>query len=181
MKIKRIWSRGNEEERSELIDEMPESISESSPSFSLLPEEKSERKSEKWAFMKKDEGRAPDEIATVISRGSTFEGTFHVEGGMWIEGVLHGEGVCTGTLTIGQDGDVEANLRARDIIIAGAVVGSIEAESRVTLRSTARLRGDIKAMALIVEEGAALRADCDIGENKLSFSLPERKVSEVAS
>ena len=181
MKIKKqitsIWSReGEEEERSESIDTGTESIPEASLSPNFLSEEKTQKKPEKWTFMKKDEILDAEEINSVVSRGSTFEGVFHVQGGMWIEGILHGEGVCTGTLTVGQDGDIEANLRARNIVIAGSVVGAIEAENRVTLRSTARLRGEIRAMALIVEEGAALKASCDIGKGKLSLSLQEREV-----
>jgi cytoskeletal protein CcmA (bactofilin family) len=186
MKIKKqftsIWSReGEEEERSEPTDEVTDDTPDFSPSIDFLSEEKTQRKSEKRTFMKRDETHDLEEINSVVSRGSTFEGTFHVEGGMWIEGVLRGEGVCTGTLTVGQDGDVEANLRARDIVIAGAVVGAVEAEGRVTLRSTARLSGEVRAIALIVEEGAALKANCDIGEERLSFPLPDREVSIASS
>lgn len=181
MKIRRIWSRGTEEEGYELTDESTERASASSLSLDYLSEETSQRKSEKRAFMKKNELHDREEVNTIISRGATFEGTFHIVGGLWVEGTLRGEVVCSDTLTVGQDGDVEANLRARDLVIAGTVVGGIEAESRVTLRSTARFQGEIKAMALIVEEGAVLRADCDIGESRLSFSLPGREISEMIS
>lgn len=121
------------------------------------------------------------EISTVITRDATFEGTFYVEGGMWIDGILHGKGVCTGTLTIGQDGNIEANLRARDIIIAGTIVGTIEAENRITLQSTARLEGNLKAITVVVEEGAMLKAHSDIGSHPLSSSSQYEDDSIVAS
>ena len=106
-------------------------------------------------------------INTIVSRGTLFEGKADVEGDMLIEGKVHGEVICSDRLTVGQDGNVEANLRAQDIVIAGTVTGEIEAEHRATLRSTAQVQGRLKAKVLVVEEGAVLRAaDCDIGESR---------------
>jgi cytoskeletal protein CcmA (bactofilin family) len=106
-------------------------------------------------------------VNTIVNRGTLFEGKADVEGDMLIEGEVHGEVICSDRLTVGQDGTVEANLRAQDIVIAGTVTGEIEAEHRATLRSTAQLQGRLKAKVLVVEEGAALRAaDCDIGESR---------------
>ena len=106
-------------------------------------------------------------INTIVNRGVLFEGKANAEGDMLIEGKVHGEVICSDGLPVGQDGNVEANLRAQDIVIAGTVTGEIEAAHRATLQSTAQLQGRLKAMALIVEEGAVLRAaDCDIGESR---------------
>jgi cytoskeletal protein CcmA (bactofilin family) len=114
-------------------------------------------------------GRNHDQegINTIVNRGTLFEGKADVEGDMLIEGKVHGEVICSDGLTVGQDGNVEANLRAQNIVIAGTVTGEIEAEHRATLRSTAQLQGRLKAKALVVEEGAVLTAaHCDIGESR---------------
>lgn len=140
-------------------------------------------------FMKKDrihdyeeEAHDPQEgNTTIVGRGATFEGNAHIQGEMLIEGTLHGDVVCSDTLTVGRDGSVIANPRARDMVIAGTVTGDIDVENQVTVRSTARLQGKLKATALVVEKGAALRADCDIGEDCLSFSLSDREASVAAS
>ena len=132
--------------------------------------------------MKKDQAYEHEEVHTIVGRGATFEGNAHIEGNLWIEGTLHGHITCLGTVTIAQNGSVDASLRARDIVIGGTVKGEVGAENRVTLQSSARVQGKLSATVLIVEEGAALRGDCDIGKDNLSFSvLPQESLVMVSS
>jgi cytoskeletal protein CcmA (bactofilin family) len=121
------------------------------------------------------------ESDTIVAQGTRFKGNAHVEGDLWIGGIVLGEVVCSDTLRVAQDSDVQANLRARDVVIAGEVRGDVQAENRVTLQSTAQVQGKLRAVVLVVEEGAALRAACDIGRNTLSFSLPARPIPGIAS
>ena len=127
--------------------------------------------------MGKNEGREQEKVNTIVGGGATFRGHAHIEGNMWIEGTLYGDVVCSNTLTVAEGGHVDANVRARDIVIGGTVRGDIHGENRVTLQSSARLQGELSAMVLIVEEGAALQADCGIGKDEVPFPLPALQAS----
>jgi cytoskeletal protein CcmA (bactofilin family) len=97
---------------------------------------------------------------TILSADAIFDGKAHVEGQMTIKGKLSGEAVCSGSLSIEEGASVEADLQAQDVMIGGSVIGNIDARNHVVLGSTARFQGEIKAAAIIVEDGATLRGTC---------------------
>lgn len=111
---------------------------------------------------------------TVVGKGSTLEGTFHIESSVRIDGILKGELTCSDTVVVGKDGDVEANLKVKNAIIGGRVVGAIVADNRVILQATCSLLGDLKAKLLVVEEGAILKGNCDLGDSEMLSDLSDR-------
>ena len=66
------------------------------------------------------------------------------------------------TLTVEESGHVYADISAAGILIAGTVKGSLVAERRIELRSTASVEGDITAPSVRVHEGAIVRGKLDI-------------------
>jgi cytoskeletal protein CcmA (bactofilin family) len=66
------------------------------------------------------------------------------------------------TLTVEESAEVHADVSASGIIIAGAVKGSLVAERRIELRSTASVEGDLTAPTVRVDEGAIVRGKVDI-------------------
>jgi cytoskeletal protein CcmA (bactofilin family) len=78
-------------------------------------------------------------------------------GGVRVEGTFEGEINLNGLLVIGETGKVTCeNVRAANVIVAGAVKGNITAH-KVEIRSTGRVWGDILTTAFATEEGAFLR------------------------
>ena len=106
-------------------------------------------------------------LNTVVGKGSTLEGTFHIESNVRVDGTLKGELTCLDTVVIGKDGEVEANLKVKNAIIGGRVVGAIVADNRVILQATSSLVGDLKAKLLVVEEGAILKGNCNLGDSEV--------------
>ena len=102
-------------------------------------------------------------INTVIGRGSVSEGRFRVETGVRVDGVLKGELVSSGTLIVGESGVIEADVKVRDALVSGRIVGVLEAEEKVHLQSQAAFIGKVKTRVLVVEEGATFKAECDAG------------------
>lgn len=100
---------------------------------------------------------------TIIGRGAVSEGHFHIEAGVRVDGVLKGELESSGTLIVGTSGVVEANVKVRDALISGRIVGNLVAEEKVHLQSQATFIGKIQTGVLIVEDGAIFKADCDAG------------------
>ena len=87
-------------------------------------------------------------INTVIGRGSVSEGRFRIETGVRVDGVLKGELVSSGTLIVGESGVIEADVRVREALVSGRIVGDLIAEEKVHLQSQATFIGKIKNIRL---------------------------------
>ncbi len=89
-----------------------------------------------------------------IDRGSRFDGRVRLDGTLRIDGEFSGEVVGADTVVIGEPAGVEATLRAKNVIIRGAVVGEVVASRQVILRGSGRLHGSVATPSLIIEKGA---------------------------
>jgi len=112
-----------------------------------------------------DAKREMGTMNTIIGKGSVFEGTFRVESSVRVDGVLHGKLTASDTLVVGKEGEVEADVTAKNAIVGGKFVGTLEASNKVVLESSSSLFGDLKAKLLVVEEGAAFRGKCESGDS----------------
>jgi cytoskeletal protein CcmA (bactofilin family) len=65
-------------------------------------------------------------------------------------------------LTIGPNGDVNADVFAKDIVIEGKVTGNVKAGDRIDIRKTGSLSGDLSAARIVIEDGAVFRGSVDI-------------------
>jgi cytoskeletal protein CcmA (bactofilin family) len=65
-------------------------------------------------------------------------------------------------ITIGPNGRVVANIKARDVVVLGQLKGNIEASGRVDIRKGANLIGDIRYAKISIEEGADLRGSLEM-------------------
>lgn len=119
-------------------------------------------------------------INTVIGRGSVSEGKFKIETGVRVDGVLRGELSSSGTLIVGESGVIEADVRVRDALVSGRIVGTLEAEDKVHLQSQAAFIGKVKTRLLIVEEGAVFKAECDAGGEMQVSEPPQEDVPDKA-
>jgi cytoskeletal protein CcmA (bactofilin family) len=84
-----------------------------------------------------------------------FEGTLRLNG--YAAGFLHS---VTGTLIIGESGEVEADIIVAAAIIDGFLRGNIHATERVELGSKARVFGNIESPALSIQPGAVFEGEC---------------------
>lgn len=99
---------------------------------------------------------------TIIGKDSTIEGTIEVQGGLRVDGVVRGKISTTESLTVGDDGTIEAEINAKVAVIGGKVVGNIFAQEKIELQSKSLVEGDIATKNLIVEEGAVFHGKCDM-------------------
>src|SRR5271157_2779990 len=106
-------------------------------------------------------------LYTMIGEGSVFEGNISVPHSIRIDGALTGRLDCAETLTIGAGGTVNADVRAKNALIGGRVVGNLFVEDRVELESNSSLNGDLRTSELIINEGAVFQGHCAMtsGEN----------------
>jgi cytoskeletal protein CcmA (bactofilin family) len=98
-----------------------------------------------------------ERITSVLGAGIIWQGSIVGSGGVRVEGTFEGQIALKGLLVVGETGKVSCeNVRAANVIVAGAVKGNITAQ-KVEIRSSGRVWGDIITTAFATEEGAFLR------------------------
>jgi cytoskeletal protein CcmA (bactofilin family) len=119
-----------------------------------------------WASLKgKDETMAEKSNGsdlTLIAANTTFEGKIRTEGNIRIDGKFVGEVHAKANAAIGMTGTLEGNLTARSVTVAGKVTGTITASEKLVLEAKSVLQGDIRAVKLVVDEGAIFHGNCDM-------------------
>ncbi len=96
-----------------------------------------------------------------------FEGTLRI--GCCVSVGVHSR---TGTLTVSETGEVQANIFVATAVVNGLVRGDIRAAERVELGSTARVFGNIETPALAIHPGAVFEGQCHF------LPPPSKSVSE---
>lgn len=98
-----------------------------------------------------------ERITSVLGAGIIWQGSLVGSGGVRVEGTFDGQIALKGLLVVGETGKVTCeNVRAANVIVAGAVKGNITAQ-KVEIRSSGRVWGNIITAAFATEEGAFLR------------------------
>ena len=65
-------------------------------------------------------------------------------------------------LTVGPSGKVQANIKAREVVIFGSVRGNVEVMGKIAIREEGSLVGDIKAAGISIDDGAYFKGSIDI-------------------
>lgn len=97
--------------------------------------------------------RQPIGFDTVLGTNCEVEGTLRVTANVRLDGKFKGTLDITGNVLVGETGNIEADIHAKNVSIAGAVRGNISGK-KVQILRTGRIWGDISATALSTEEGA---------------------------
>jgi cytoskeletal protein CcmA (bactofilin family) len=82
---------------------------------------------------------------------------------LYIDGKVEGAINLAGNrVTVGRNGQVAANISAREVVVLGKVRGNINASDRVDIRSEGSLTGDVSAQRISIEDGAFFKGGIDI-------------------
>lgn len=92
---------------------------------------------------------------TVLSGETNFQAMLRVDG--HLVGSVTSE---SGTLLVGSNGQVDANIAVSSAVVNGVVNGDIIATERVQLGRTARVIGNIQTPRVVIEDGAVFEGTC---------------------
>ena len=113
-------------------------------------------------------------VVPVVPSGAAFEGTLAYRGAVRIDGRLHGQVIATGTLEIGEQGEVRARVEVDELVVAGHLEGDAVANRRIELRPSARVEGNLRAPTVILADGCRLqgRLECKPAQPARSEAQP---------
>lgn len=104
-------------------------------------------------FKKKAKSIDPNSTDTLLGEGTQFEGNLNSEASIRIEGGIVGDIDCKGDVTIGDNGNAQSSITARNVIIAGKVKGNVNAVEKLTITPTGQLHGNAISKKLIIDDG----------------------------
>lgn len=106
------------------------------------------------------------ELNSIIGRGTWIQGDMKVQNSVRVDGKVIGNIQATDTVVIGKEGEVEGNVQAKHVFLAGKVRGNIHVPGKVALETKAVVLGDIKASRLVIDEGALFNGKCIMKESE---------------
>lgn len=123
----------------------------------------------------------PGSGVAVIGKGMIIKGKIDSTQDMYLDGEIDGElNVENCTLTIGPNGKISANAKAREVDIQGTMTGNVDSR-RIAIRETGRLVGDIRTAGIVIENGAYFKGRVDIVVENASEKPGDQKAKQVAN
>ena len=119
----------------------------------------------------------PDRV-NVIVEGSKIIGDFIAESNVRIDGEIQGNVSSSAKVVIGQTGLITGNLICSDADIEGKVDGILKVEGLLSLRSNARISGEITTAKIQIEEGAQFSGQCKMSNFSSKSTASPKAVQE---
>jgi cytoskeletal protein CcmA (bactofilin family) len=101
---------------------------------------------------------------TALTGEASFKGMLRVDG--HLSGKVNSEG---GTLIVGNNGQVDADIEVAIATIHGTVNGDIVASQRLELGRAAKVNGNIQTPSLVIEQGAVFEGSCRMVQLKTAM------------
>ncbi len=102
-----------------------------------------------------------EEMVGLIEPGIEVEGRVRFTSGMIrLNAHFRGEIQSEGTVVIADQGEVEAEIHARNVSVAGKVKGAVHASERIEIREHGVVLGDIYTPCLVIDPGGFFDGQC---------------------
>lgn len=98
-----------------------------------------------------------------IGKSLVIKGEVTGSESLYIDGRVEGTINLPGNrVTVGRNGQIQANINAKELVVLGKVKGNITASDRVDIRNEGSLSGDVVCQRISIEDGAYFKGSIDI-------------------
>jgi len=112
---------------------------------------------------KKSSAAEPGTISTLLGRDTDIEGALTFKETIRVDGRIKGKLVSSqGTVIIGENAVIEADVQVGVAIIRGKVNGRVEAGQRIEIYAPAQVTGDICAPTVTIDSGVVFNGNCQM-------------------
>ncbi|HVM94686.1 MAG TPA: polymer-forming cytoskeletal protein, partial [Terriglobales bacterium] len=116
-----------------------------------------------------------------IGRSLVIKGEVTGAESLFIDGRVEGTiSFPENRVTVGRNGNVAANIVAKEVVIMGKVQGNVECSDRLDIRNEGVLSGDVITHRISVEEGAVLKGGVEVRHSEKKEQHQNNKSTEAA-
>ncbi len=105
-------------------------------------------------------------LNSMLGQGCKIKGDIELQGTIRIDGQFEGSISCPDTLIIGKSGVVKAEVKVKNAVIGGKLIGNIAAANKIELQSGSHVEGDIQTARLVIDEGVFFEGNCKMGTSQ---------------
>lgn len=115
-------------------------------------------------------------ISTLLGKDTSFEGTLSFKETIRVDGRINGKLISSeGTVIIGENAVLDADVQVAVAIIRGQVNGRVEARHRVEIYAPAQVNGDIFTPTLAMDSGVVFNGNCSMkSKTEQEISVPQK-------
>jgi len=118
-------------------------------------------------------------LSGFVGGGTVVTGEANFKAMMRVDGHLSGRvSSSSGTLIVGANGKVDANIEVAIAIIHGTINGDIIATQRLELGRAAKVNGNIQTPSLVIEQGAVFEGSCKMLQMTAAADKAKREKKE---
>lgn len=105
-----------------------------------------------------------------LAFGTKVIGDIQAESDFRLDGSIEGTITCKGKVIIGAKGSLEGTLTCNNADILGSVKGELHINDTLSLKSSARIEGDIDTKILSIEPQAIFTGTCNMSKRDTANS-----------
>jgi cytoskeletal protein CcmA (bactofilin family) len=99
----------------------------------------------------------------IIGPSITIKGDVTGEEDLLIQGRVEGKvDLAQHNVTVGLNGRIKANIFGRSVTVEGEVEGDLHAEEQIAIRKSGKVRGNVSAPRVTIEDGAMFKGAIDM-------------------
>ena len=103
-----------------------------------------------------------DAVTGFLGSQTEFAGKLSFSGIVHLDGHFEGEIISRGTLVVGSDSIVHAEIHSNILKVSGEVHGDLTATEKIELFPPAKVFGHLKTPSLVIEEGVIFEGTCSM-------------------
>ena len=112
--------------------------------------------------------------SAVIGPSMTIKGEIRAREELLVDGDVEGILESQSLLTVGPNGKVRGNIKARQAAIFGSVRGNVEVTEKIAIREQGSLIGDIRGAGISIDDGAYFKGSIDIVRPEPNGAKPKQ-------
>ncbi len=118
-------------------------------------------------------------ISTFIGEDTKLEGTLITHSSVRIDGTIIGGVVADGTVILSQNGQIQGNVIAENIVVAGVIDGNLTIKDKTNIEPTGEVYGDINTARILIDEQSVFQGKCNMNVDRSKSKKGKLKLREI--
>lgn len=104
----------------------------------------------------------------LVGLGTEINGDINSNGDLRIDGTLIGNLTVKGKVVVGETGKIKGEITCKNSDISGTIEGKVTVLELLSIKSSAKISGDLNVGKLAIEPGSMFTGYCSMGSSDLN-------------